>query len=49
VYRILVGKILGKRPLRSPRSTWEDNIKLDLKDVDDDGRWMELAQNRVQW
>jgi hypothetical protein len=31
VYRVLVGKLEGKRPLGRPRLTWEDNIKMDLK------------------
>jgi hypothetical protein len=30
VYRVLVGKPEGKRPLRRPRYRWEDNIKMDL-------------------
>jgi len=33
VYRILVGKPKGKRPLRRPRCRWEDNIKMDLQEV----------------
>jgi hypothetical protein len=33
VYRILVGKSEGKRPLGRPRHIWEDNIKMDLQDV----------------
>ena len=47
VYRVLVGKPEGKRPLGRPRRRWEDNIKMDLREV---GRgfedWMELAQGR---
>jgi hypothetical protein len=31
VYRVLVGKPEGKRPLGRPRLSWEDNIKLDLR------------------
>jgi len=34
VYRVLVGKPEGKRPLGRPRPTWEDNIKVDLEEVD---------------
>jgi len=34
VYRVLVGKTEGKRPLRRPRRRWEDNIKMDLQEVD---------------
>ena len=33
VYRILLGKPEGKRPLRRPRHGWEDNIKMDLRGV----------------
>jgi hypothetical protein len=33
VYRTLVGKLHGKRPLGKPRNKWEDNIKMELQDV----------------
>jgi len=33
VYRVLVGKLGGKRPLGRPRRRWEDNIKMDLQEV----------------
>jgi len=33
LYRVVVGKPEGNRPLRRPRCTWEDNIKMDLKEV----------------
>jgi len=33
VYRILVGKPEGKRPLGRPRSRWDDNIKMDLQKI----------------
>jgi hypothetical protein len=33
VYRVLVGKPEGKRPLERPRRRWKDNIKMDLKEV----------------
>jgi len=47
VYRVLVGKPEGKRPLRSPRRRWEDNIKMDLQEVGCGGMgWIELAQDR---
>jgi hypothetical protein len=50
VYRVLVGRSEGKRPLRRHRRRWEDNIKLDLKEIGIDGaNWIQLAQNRVQW
>jgi hypothetical protein len=34
VYRVLVGKPDGKRSLRRPRNRWEDNIKMDIKEVE---------------
>jgi hypothetical protein len=47
VYRVLVGKPEGKRPLGRPRRRWEDNIKMDLQDVGCGGMdWVELAQDR---
>jgi hypothetical protein len=50
VYRVLVGKPEGRRPLRRPRRRWEDNIKMDLKEIGIDGaNWIRLAQDRVQW
>ena len=50
VHRVLVGKPEGKRPLGRPKRRWEDNIKMDLKEVGGDcGDWMELAQDRERW
>jgi len=50
VYRVLVGKPEGKRPLRRPRRRWEDNIKMDLQEVGRGGMgWIELAQDRDRW
>jgi hypothetical protein len=50
VHRVLVRKPEGKRPLGRPRCRWEDNIKLDLREIGIDGvNWIRLAQNRVQW
>jgi len=50
VYRFLVGKTEGKRPLGKPTRRWEDNIKVDLPEVGGDyGDWMELAQDRERW
>jgi hypothetical protein len=37
VYRILVGRPEGKRPLGRPRRKWEDNIKMGLREVGIDG------------
>jgi hypothetical protein len=50
VYRVLVGRPEGKRPLGRPRRRWEDNIKMDLREIGIDGaKWIRLAQDRVQW
>jgi len=50
VYRILMGKPEGKRPLGRTRSRWEDNIKMDLMEVGCwDVDWIELAQDRNRW
>ncbi|KAJ4428371.1 hypothetical protein ANN_24390 [Periplaneta americana] len=49
-YRVLVRRPEGKRPLGRPRRRWEDNIKMDLREVGyDDREWINLAQDRVQW
>ena len=40
VHRVLVGKPEGKRPLGRPRHRWEDNIKMDLREVGGGGDWM---------
>ncbi|KAJ4437765.1 hypothetical protein ANN_13703, partial [Periplaneta americana] len=46
-YRVLVGRPEGKRPLGRPRRWWEDNIKMDLREVGyDDRDWINLAQDR---
>jgi len=37
VYRVLVGRPEGKRPLGRPRRRWEDNIKMDLREIGIDG------------
>jgi len=48
VYRVLVGKPEGERPLGIAGSSWEDNIKLDLQEVRCGGTdWIELAQERT--
>ena len=50
VYRDLVGKLESKRPLGRPRRRWEDNIKMDLREVDcDSGECIDLAEDRYQW
>jgi hypothetical protein len=50
VYRVLVGKLEGKRPLGRPRCRWEGNIRMNLQEVGcgcED--WMGLAQDRDRW
>jgi hypothetical protein len=50
MYRVLVEKPEGKRPLGRPRHRWEDNIKMDLQEVGRGGMdWIELAQVRDRW
>jgi hypothetical protein len=50
VYRVLVERSEGKRPLEMPRRRWEDNIKMDLRETGIHGaNWIQLAQDRVQW
>jgi len=47
---VLVGKPEGKRPIRRPRLRWEDNIKMDLREVECGGvDWIELAQDEDRW
>jgi transcription termination factor 2 len=50
VYRVLLGRPEGKRPLGRPRHSWGDNIKLGLREIMIDGaNWIHLAQDRVRW
>jgi hypothetical protein len=50
VYRVLVGKLEGKRQLWRPRFRWDDYIKMDLQEVGCGGMdWFELAQDRDRW
>jgi hypothetical protein len=47
---ILVGRSEGRRPLGRPRCRWEDNIKMDLREiVFGDMDWIHWAQNRDRW
>jgi hypothetical protein len=49
-YNILVGRPEGRRPLGRPRHRWEDNIKMDLREIGfGDVDWIDLAQNRGRW
>jgi hypothetical protein len=50
VYRILVGKPKGKRPLGRPKRRWEDNTRMDLQEAGCRGMdWIDLAQDRDRW
>jgi hypothetical protein len=50
VYKILVGKPEGKRPLGRPRSRWVNNIKMDIREIGWDGMdWLNLTRDREQW
>ena len=49
-YRVLMGKLEGKRPLGRPRRRWVDNIRMDLQEVDCGYvDWIGLAQDRDGW
>jgi hypothetical protein len=49
-YRIFVGKPERKRPLERTRRIWEDNIKVDRREIERNGiDWIHLAQDRDQW
>ena len=50
IYKVLMGKSEGKRPLGRPRRRWEDNIKMDLQEVGCGGMdWIKLAEDRDRW
>jgi hypothetical protein len=50
VYRVLVGKPGGRKPLGRLRRRWEDNIRMDLQEVGCGGMdWIGLAQDRDRW
>ena len=49
VHRVIVRKPERKRPLGRPRRRWEDNIRMNLREVGGGGDWMELAQDRDRW
>ena len=45
-----MGKPKGKKPLGRPKRSWEDNIKIDLREVGCEfGDWIALAEDRDQW
>ena len=50
VYRVLVGKLEGRRPLGRPRRRWVDIIRMDLQEVGCGYMyWIRLAQDRDRW
>jgi hypothetical protein len=50
LYRVLVGKPEGRRPLGRPRRRWEDGIRMDLEEIGWGGvDWIHLAQDRDRW
>jgi hypothetical protein len=50
LYRVLVGKRGGKRPLGRPRQKWKDNIKMDLQEAECEGMdWKDVSQVRDSW
>ena len=50
LYRVLVGKPEGKRPLGRPRRRWDYNIKMDLQEVECGGMdWIDVAQDKDRW
>jgi hypothetical protein len=50
VYKVLVGKLEGKRPLGRPRRRWEDGIRMDLREIGLGGvDWIRLFQDRDRW
>jgi hypothetical protein len=50
VYKVLLGKPEGKRPLGRPRRRWEDGIRMDLWEIGFGSvDWIRLAQDRDRW
>jgi hypothetical protein len=50
VYKVLVGKAEGKRPLGRPRRRWEDGLRMDLREIGLGGvDWIRLSQDRDRW
>jgi hypothetical protein len=50
IYKVLVGKLEGMRPLGRPRCRWGDNIKVGLQEVEFGVmNWIDLAQDRDSW
>jgi hypothetical protein len=50
LYKVLMGKPEGKRPLGRPMRRWEDGIRMDLRETGLGGvNWTRLAQDRDRW
>jgi hypothetical protein len=50
LYRVLLGKPEGKKPLGRPKRRWENSVKMDLQEVGCWSKdWIELAQDRDMW
>jgi hypothetical protein len=50
VYRVLMEKTMGKRPLGRPKLRWNDNNKMDLQEVGCECMdWIDLSQDRDRW
>jgi hypothetical protein len=50
LYKVLVGKPEGKRPLGRPKRRWEDGIRMDLREIGLGGvDWIRLPQDRDRW
>jgi hypothetical protein len=50
VYRVLMGKPEGKRPLGRPRRRWEDENRMDFREIGwGSVDWIQLAQDRDRW
>jgi hypothetical protein len=50
VYKVLVGKPEGKRPLGRPRRMWEDGVRMDVREIGLGGvDWIRLAHGRDRW
>jgi hypothetical protein len=49
-YNILAGKSAGNRPIRRPRRSWVDNIKMNLKEIGWGGmNWIDIVEDREKW
>jgi hypothetical protein len=47
MYRVLLGKPEGKRPLERPRRRWEDGVKMDLREIGCGGGWSGFTGFRI--